>query len=841
MSVISLEQIDKSGIVTVETLLQRLPASAGFAGNQTSAYWATRGWGTTQVNLRGLGINRTLVLLDGRRLVNGGTGANSSPDLSMIPTSLIGRMEVLKDGASAIYGADAVAGVVNIITRDDLEGLKMSARYGVTEEGDGDDITLDLSYGVRSDAGGISFAASYQDASAVNMASRAPCSLGESAGALICVGSGATAGGRAALPNGQIINFTTGNAFELFNVARHGYQGNEFLNAVNPIKRLNTALLADYEITPEIEAFGQFLYTRRETDQIATPGTLTGATIPAFAIAANHPTNPTGQNISLIQRRLVEGGPRFSFQDTDTYQAVAGLRGNIGDRWNWEAAVDYGNNSGVDGFTNVANKQNVANTLNTALCSNAPNAAIPCADYLGAGDVTPRVLNYILTTIRDNGGNETLNLNADIVGPLFELPAGSLQMAAGVAYRRDEGSRFPDNLTVLGIANTNQQTPIVGQVKATEAYAEASVPLLRDVPAVEMLEFNAAIRYSDYDRFGSDTNYKLSGDWAVGLGLRVRSTYGTAFRVPSVAELFGGVSEGNLTTTDPCSRYSTSTNATLVANCRASGVPAGYIQPNNTVLTRTGGNIALTPESAKTFTVGAVLEPPAAPGLALTVDYYRIKIDEAVRAIPGSTKLAVCYASANLSHPFCSPTNFTRNALTGEINFLSSQPVNVGSETASGIDMAVRYGFELMGRQATIDTSVTYLKKYEIIPFPTAAPIIFDGFIGGGNGGYPHWRGIASFSVDDPNWSATYSVQWIGKATDFNAAPTNIGYRAPNVFYHNAQFAYQLTEQALLAVGIDNLFDKKAPYIRSWTDANTDTMTYDLLGRRGYVRITYDF
>ena len=176
-TVVSAEQIENTGVVNIETVLQRLPANAGFAGNQTSAYWTGNGYGTAQVNLRGLGIKRTLVLLNGRRLVAGGTGANSSPDLNMIPVVALARTDVLKDGASAIYGADAMAGVVNLVTRTDYEGLGISARQGITEKGDGSDFTADLIWGMRNDRGGFMAAVTYQKTSAVNMATRAPCSL----------------------------------------------------------------------------------------------------------------------------------------------------------------------------------------------------------------------------------------------------------------------------------------------------------------------------------------------------------------------------------------------------------------------------------------------------------------------------------------------------------------------------------------------------------------------------------------------------------------------------------------------------------------------------------------
>lgn len=835
-TVIGAPEIAQTGIVNVETLLQRLPAAAGYAGNQGNAYWAPRGWGTATVNLRGLGINRTLVLMNGRRLVNGGTGANSAPDLNTIPTSIIGSIEVLKDGASAIYGTDAVAGVVNIITRTDIEGLEVAARYGAADDGRGSDITLDMAYGLRNDRGGLTFAASYQNTQPINMGKRAGCQLSGATGTLICLGGGATAGGRASLPNGQIINFTGGNSFAPYSAALHGFQGNDYLNAVNPIERLTTGVFADYDLTDDIELFGELLFTHRETEQSSTPGTLTNLVIPA-----SNPTNPTGQQITVIQRRVVEGGPRIAFQETNTYQLTGGLRGDFGEDWTWELAANYGRSTGTDGFTNIANRQNVANTINTAVCSFAPGAAIPCADYLGPGDVTPAVLKYILTTTIDTGGNETFNVNLDTTGTLFELPAGPLQVAGGVAYREDRGFRNPDNLIVLGIANSNQQSPIKGSVEAMEAYVEASVPLLKDLPLVESLRFDAALRYSDYERFGGDQNYKVGLDWAIGAGLRARATQGTAFRVPNVAELFSGVTQGQLTTTDPCSRYSTSTNATLRANCQASGVPTNYIQPNNAILTTTGGNVNLTPEEAETLTLGLVWEPDYVPGLAMTFDYFDIEIDNAIRSIAGSTKLSVCYNTPNLAHPFCTPDNFTRNSLTGEVNFLSSQQVNVGAESVSGYDGSLTYGFDLFARQWTWQTSLTYLEDYTIIPYPGGAPIIFRGFIGGGNGGYPKWRGLTSLTVDDPKWSASYFIQWIGEATDFNAAPTALGYRTPDVFYHNAQFLYRLTDDSTLAFGIDNLWDEKAPYLPSFTDGNTDTFVYDLAGRRGYVRLTHKF
>lgn len=834
-TVVSAEQIENTGIVNVETLLQRLPANAGFAGNQSSAYWTGNGYGTAQVNLRGLGIKRTLVLLNNRRLVAGGTGANSSPDLNMIPVAALARTDVLKDGASAIYGADAMAGVVNLVTRTDFNGIGISARSGITERGDGGDYTVDLLLGKRGSRGGILIAATYQKTEPVNMASRAPCSLAETTpGSLSCVNSASTIGGRAALPNGQQINFNqvpggNGNFYEPYSAAKHNFNSNPFLYAVSPIERITTAVFGDYDLSDQVELFGEFLYTRRNSNQIATPGTLRN-----LAISASNPTNPTGQNLVLIQRRLAEPGPREFFQRTNTWQGTLGLRGKLANDWAWEVAGAYGRNTAVDGSTNIANLQRVANSLDTTKCSFAASAAIPCADYLGFGDLTPKVLDYILFTSRDRGGNSLLSVTGDLNGSLFRLPAGAVSFATGVSYREEKGWRNPDPLTVAGIANTNQQSPISGRTRAKEAYLELSVPVLANTPFFRALTLDGAVRYSSYDLFGDDWNYKLSADWMIVDGVRLRGTYGTGFRVPNVPELFGGVSEGNLTTTDPCSRYSASTNATLVANCRASGVPAGYVQLGTTILTTVGGNQNLKAETSKSWTVGTVLQPKGiVPGLSLTADWFDIDITGAIRAIPGSTKLSVCYASANLSHPFCK--DFTRSALTGEVTYLSAQPINTGREQMSGLDLGLVYAHKLGRLGLQIDLNATYLDRYVVEPFPGGAPIIFDGRIGGGNGGYPKWRGYGVATASQDGVSFTWSTQWIGKAQDFNAAPTAIGYRAPAIFYHNAQLAFEVTAKTRFQIGVDNLFDTKAPYIASFTDGNTDTMTYDLLGRRFYV------
>jgi iron complex outermembrane receptor protein len=850
VTVLDSAAIAATGAVSTEVLLQRMSASAGVAGNQTNAYWTGNGYGTAQVNLRGLGINRTLVLLNGRRVVFGGTGANSAVDLNMIPTSMIERIEVLKDGASALYGADAVAGVVNIITRKEIDGLRFDSKLGQTSAGDGEEYSADMTFGVKGDRGSLVGSLSYVESKEVNMADRAACALTDAGdGSLECLGSSSTSGGRATIRTGpqagRRINFNqdpngNGNSFETYNAARHNIPYFQWLNAVNPIKKTTFSLFGNLEVAQSTRFFSELIFSQRESDQIATPGTLQNYFVPGlgrvpFDIPANHPSNPTGQDIRLERRRLVEVGPREFFQETDTWRAVFGFEGRIGSDWSWDFAYNKGRNTGEDGSTNVANLERVYQTVFS--CN---NTTIPCADYLGVGDVSPEVLDYILYTQRDTGGNEQESISANLTGALFEMPAGTVSLAAGAEHRQESGWRNPDPFVIANIANTNQQDPISGEYKVDEVYAEFAVPLLRDLPAARRVELNLAARYSDYDLFGNDTNYKIGLLWQMFEGLKLRATSASAFRIPNIPELFGGVAEGNLTTSDPCSNWSSLPAGSVVRqNCQAAGVPASYVQLGNTVLTTVGGNSALQPEDADTLTVGLVYEPSFVENLALTLDYWEIDLEDSIQQIPGSEKLAICFNSAGLNHPFCQPEHVRRDPLTGDINFLSAQPSNVGLESASGIDLGVRYGREIAGFNAGLSWNVSYLDQYDVTPFVGGETIEYAGMITGGRGSYTHWRSDASLDVSNAKWFGSYSVQYIGGADDINA-DEGPGSQVGSLMYHNVQGGYFITDQLRVAAGVDNLFDKEAPYVASWTDGNTDTLTYDLLGRRWYLKLTWN-
>lgn len=842
VQVFTAADIEQSGVTSVELLLQRMSASAGFAGNQTNAYWNSAGYGTTQVNLRGIGSNRTLVLLNGRRVVNGGSGANSSVDLNMIPLEAIERIEVLKDGASAIYGADAVAGVVNIITRARYDGFAVEARLSATDSLDAKERSFNAIWGISNDRSRIVTTLGYRTSDPLSMSKQAGCAMAEvTQGELSCVGSSSTQAGRATILSGtnagQRINFTDVQggiaSYEQYDAVKHNFDYFQQLNSVNPVTNWNLATFAELELSETVSLFTEVLYNNRRSKQLASSGSIKN-----ISYAADHPHNPVNETIRLDNRRLVEAGPRDFFQEADTWRFVGGVNGVINNNWQWEISYNYGRNRATDGMTNIANMEHLEHAIDPAQCG---QGGIPCVNLLGYGGFDQAAIDYIMFNTLGEGGNEQRSVAANITGDVLDLPAGWLPLAIGIEHRKERGWNTPDAAVSAGISNTNQSDPVAGEYSVDEIYIETTVPLLRNATAAKALNLDLAYRYSDYDTFGSDGNYKLGLNWQLTDNWKLRATRSSAFRVPSIPELFGGMSEGNLTTTDPCSGWDQAgKNATVAANCAAQNIPVGFTQAGTTILTMRGGNLQLEPENANTLTAGIVLDVPVADSLQLTLDYYRIDITNAIQSIAGSTKLAACYQSQNLSHPFCSATHFTRDSLTGEINYLSAQPANAATEELTGVDAAVFYQTTLAGLKTAVNATVSYLDKYQVTPFAGAEAIEYAGYQTGGNGSFPHWRANASISLIDDAWQLHWNMQYIGTADDMNAVAGDLGGRIGSVVYHHLQGAYTLNSWTLTA-GINNLFDKEPPFVKSWTDANTDTMTYDLLGRQLFVKARYAY
>lgn len=830
VTIIGAEAIYNSGISNVEDLLQELTASAGPAGNSTNAYWTSNGYGTAQTNLRGMGINRTLVLLNGRRIVNGGTGANSSVDLNMIPAALIERIEVLKDGASAVYGADAVAGVVNIITKTDFDGAKLDMKYGATTQSDGENSEFNFTFGGDYDKGNIVVNLSYVDTGLVLQSDRQACPLTESAGGLECFGSSTTIGGRANLLDGTELQFNQveggdGDFFELYDPARHGFNWFPYLNAVSPTQRINISSFGTYELSDSVKVFTEMLYANRQGEQIVTP-----RRIRTTPVSAAFPHNPTGEDLFIKNRRMVEMGAPYFFQETDTVRVVAGLEGALDNGWSWDASANYGRNTGRDGWTFDIDHDRVSQTLDETVCSTAADAAIPCGDYFGVGELTPELLEYIKYRREGSGGNRMLSISANLYGTAMSLPAGDVGFALGAEDRSEKGWRDPDS-TVL---KNGGESAISGSSDVTEVYGELSIPILADAPLAKGLDLTLAARWSDYSAFGDNTTYKLGAVWQVNDQVTLRSVVSTAFRVPTISEQEGSTNQENLITVDPCDGAS----GVIATNCLADGVPANFVQDGTTVLTGVGGNPFVEPEDADTITVGIVLEPAFLEGFTATIDYFDIQIDNAINAVDGSDQLRLCYTDPSVYAEFCN--SFTRDPITNQVTFLNKRPVNAANEEVSGIDYAFTYKTVIAGFDTAFSVRATNLLKHENQANPAAEVEVLRGKITADRGSFAEWRANMSANIFAEKWSAGWSIRMIGEADDENGGGP-IGSKVDNVFYNDLNFNYFVNEDLKLSLGVDNAFDEEAPYITSWNDVNTDVFTYDLMGQRWYLRASYTF
>ncbi len=835
ISVITAEQIALTGIVNVEDLLQRMPFSAGVAGNTTNAYWTSGGYGTAQVNLRGMGIKRTLVLLNGRRMVNGGTGANSSVDLNTIPTGLIERIDILKDGASAIYGADAVAGVVNIITKSDLEGATFTAKAGASDEGDGQHQELSLNIGSSFDRGNFVFSANYVNTEAVRQSDRIDCAKTETVNddgtsQLTCFGSSSTEGGRALLADGQSVQFNQnpqgdGNSYETYDSSKHAFTWIPYLNAVSPSKRINLATTLNYQLTEQINLFTEAMYSNRQSEQIVTPRSIGG-----IKVSKDFTYNPTGQDLELTKRRNTELGAPFFFQETDTTRLVLGLNGEFSNDWHWDMAYNYSRNTGNDGWTFDLDKERASQTLDENVCSSDAGASIPCGDWFGVGELSPEVIDYVKYRREGNGGNELKSFTLNLTGDITQLPAGTLAFAAGLESRYESGWRNPDS-TVL---RNGGEDSINGHYDVNEVYAEFSVPLLADLPFVKSLNAEVATRYADYSTFGDKTTYKIGLTWQIIDSLMLRGVKSTAFRVPMLTEQFGGTNSENLRTIDPCE------NATgdIAANCLADGVAVDFVQDGTTVLTSVGGNPEVEPESAETLTVGVVWQADFVEGLSATIDYFDIEVEEAITSVNGSDVLKLCYSDPLAYSDYCN--SFERHSVSKQVTSLNQRPVNAAWEKVSGIDFNVQYQGSLFNLTTKVDLEATHLLNHENQPLPGQAVHKLLGLITEDQGSYTEWRANLGFTVQAEDWGTYYAIRYIGTADDANGGGP-IGSSVPSIFYHDIQSSYYLTDDVSLSAGIDNIFDKKAPFLTSWNDANTDVMTYDLHGRRGYVKVSVSF
>ncbi|WP_371188238.1 TonB-dependent receptor [Thalassotalea maritima] len=815
VTVIGAEQILQSGATSIDQVLQKTTAASGA---MTNPGINNGSGGNASINLRGLGSSRTLVLVNGRRMINSGTGAASTVDLNTIPVSMIQRVEVLKDGASAVYGSDAVAGVVNIILKRDYEGFEVNVNGGMSGEADGEEMGLDITLGGSFDKGNAVVGLSYVDRGSVGMADRdgSQCDYTESKDdegniQLVCGGSSYTPYGHIWSGKGDDAKSLQGAAdgtWKDFTATdKYNYNPESFL--YTPMKKLNVTGVGTYEVSDYTMFFTEMMYSKRWSKQQMAPQPVwfnftyedwMGDSLIDSGISY-------GDDIAY-GRRMADTGPRKFAQAVDTVRVSSGLQGEFDNGWSWDASITFGRNDSVDSVANLHNMGLIQQDIQAGTFNPMEQASwLP--ETMG---------EYVYTEI-NSGGSEMLNIAASLSGELMEVPAGYIGFAAGIESRTEKAWYTPDSLTAQGMANDPKQEPTAGEYDVNEAYLELAIPVLEDVAFADNIEISTAVRAFDYSTFGSDATWKLGLTWKVNDELMVRSVASTAFRAPSVGELFGGASPSFDQVVHPAT-------------------------DQEQAIVTVGGNQDLTPEEAETFTLGVVYEPEWFDGLSITADYFDIQIENAIAEVDSQYIADQCLAAngslINQETALCKSANLSMDN-TGRISF-NNQLQNIGAENSSGVDLNIAYSFEAAGLDWNASLDTTWLNEFE--QQTTGDAIDYVGIITSGIGGYAEFKSNLNINARGSNWDAGYKARYISGMDSFKCLADASKCLAPatgTVIYHDLNGAYHYSENVTFSGGVNNLLDKAAPYYTGNNDANTDPYSYDTMGRYFFVKASLKF
>lgn len=779
VTVIDAAAIRIEGFTSVDQLLQAQTSMAGAAVGSTTNNGAD---GVAQVDLRGMGSQRTLVLLNGRRMVNSGSGADSAVDLNAIPVAMIARVEILKDGASAVYGSDAIAGVVNIITKKDFDGIQLDLNGSSTDKGDGETGEVSALYGFSTKRGNYTLGAAFSQREGVIQSDRDWTEVGDSS--FIPTG---TLGGKVQNADGDWVARGAGYDF----TKDSWYQ--------TPSKRYSLFANAVQEFDNDLVFTADVLYTKRKSDQQLAPqpgdimlGVCGEPGVDAVNCIGLTPAMVAGgiaaDNTGRVnyRRRTNDVGARVYKQDTDTLRLSAGLAGelNVHTGMNWDLSYTYGKNKAD---TSVANSINAVKMENSIYANQAA--------WFSGAPLTGAIINDIGYLEQADGGNAQHIAAAVLSGDLFDLEAGAVGFAIGAEYRRDSGFFNPDPVIVAGEGTAAQQDPTNGSYNVVSFYQEVSVPFS------DKLTGEFALRFDDYSTFGKASTWKVGLSYKANDELMLRAVAATGFRAPNVSELYGGNTGSYDYLDDP---WGNEQDPQILVN---------YTSDSN-----------IKPEESESFTAGFVLSPAQIEGLSMTVDYWRFKVTNAITRLDAQAGLDNCFAGDVTA---CETFSIT---LAGDLSNFTNPLTNVGSQDTSGIDVNFAYRFDGLGLTWNINNDTTWLLEFK------QDGIDYTNTIDGNYGGYAELRNNFSIQAGQGDWSVTYFNRYIGK-TDYLAD----GSRIDAKLYHNVSANYFISDGFSVSAGVKNLADEKPSFVANGSDGGTVPEVFDTIGRQIFAGVSYKF
>ncbi len=879
-------ELQLSGTTTVEDLLNTLPQVIADRDRTTNS-----GGGTAAINLRGMGIGRTLIMLNGRRFSASQIGG--AVDVNNIPAALIERVEVVTGGASAVYGSDAVVGVVNFIIDDDFDGLEINAQYDITHEGDGQTFDLSVSGGTQF-AGGrghVTGFLNYHERQSLLGGDREFTSvvIGEDDGHLVEEGSSAVPEGAILFPetiiDGVPINrvlFNRDGTLRPANFPEDLYNFAPYNYLQVPLERTVAAAFLQYEFNASLRGELEMLYAHNEiAQQLApTPFSFFGSVSidspflpPETRQVFSDSFDPDGDGLAefFMRRRLQEMEPRRLEDMRDVIRLLAGLDGEMTDAWKWQAYYSYTETDVDPLLLNAVSASRFEQALLidplTGGCLDPSNGCVP-ANIYGAGNLSPEAAEFLrIGTLENEEQIEEQIASVVFTGELWSLPAGALGAAAGLEWRRLEALFMPDPAALAGdVVGFRSDQPAIGATEVKEVYAEVLVPLLADLAAAKYLAVEAGARSSDYSTAGTVETWKLGVEWMPTESLRFRAMYQETIRAPSVLEIFEvprqDIRERFNPVTDLCSASRDPVGNGLTDVCVAQGLDPALVgvfeaPDRNFVTFFTGGNPDLEPEESKSVTLGFVLQPTNIAGVSFSLDYFDIEINDAIADIEAGA-LAACFALKDPNSNLCS--GYVRDA-SGRIAEANNYPRNVAVQRSEGVDLQLHYSLDapslaLFDDFANLDLTLNgtwYMTNGSqadpLTPFfdcagyygPTCAFSSFGTlpefkttmrltYASGPLTASLRWRWIDGMKNSEPIFTALFNLP------DPVLAIPEIGSKS----YFDLSGTYDFSDSVTVYGGANNLFDTGPPLLAgAQTNHNTDPSTYDAIGRQYFLGITY--
>lgn len=963
VSVIGSQEVQLSGITRTEDLVNQLPQAFASQGSQLS----NGASGTATIDLRSLGANRTLVLIDGRRLMPGDPGSTAA-DLNFIPSTLIDRVEVVTGGASAVYGADAVAGVVNFILQRNFNGVRLDAQYSFyqhensnetgaqtirnrlavggnpaffplpddnVDDGYARDINMVIGASTDDGRGNVTAYAGYRNVDAITQDQRdfSACALGvspTSSTGFACGGSGTTAPARFITAAGTGSDLTLdpaaagGRGFRPYVGARDQFNFAPTNYYQRPDERYVLGAFAHYELRPEADVYGQFMFMDdRSIAQIAPSGlflqtftvncenplisasqrvALCGPTVDQNAVTPGvqndfDPVTPGQQARASIGRRNVEGGGRQADLRHTDYRGVIGVRGDLGENWQYDvygqyATVIYQLNY-LNDFSIVRGARSldvVADAGGNPVCRSVQNGTDPACvpyDIFSIAGPSQAALDYLQTPGFQDGSTRQTVVSASLAGDLGDYGIRSpwatdgVGLALGTEYRREELELRTDTAFSTGdLAGQGGATlGIAGDFDLYEIFGEIRAPLVQDVPFIQELSIELGYRFSDYST-GVDTDaYKIGGDWRPIEDVRFRGSFNRAVRAPNIQELFAAQNVVLNGTTDPCEGTVVGGRANggapggfTLQQCQRTGVTAaqfGSIVVNGAAQFNglTGGNPDLKPESADTYSFGVALTPRFLPGFNLTVDYYSITVEDRIGGIGQDTTIQRCGETGD---PFyCSlirRSPGTGSLFLGNDGFVIDTLLNTGSLEVTGVDVEANYRFDFDDFGATGFLSSfgglsfnyvgSFLDEYLIETLPGDEAFDCAGQFGNICTGtsVPSAAPLAEYKHKlrvtwRTPWNIQPSLSWrhISEVDNDNGTETNQDSQLESQDYIDLAATWRVFDGITFRGGVNNIFDNDPPLVGQAScpagpcNGNTFSQTYDVNGRYIFLGVSADF